>query len=78
MTSWGTAEFTVPEDAIAVDHAGVAITAVVKDDYTVIAWAVNVRGATWAECDALARQVAERLRGWMDGVADFTYEPDAG
>lgn len=73
---WGTAEFVLPRDAIAIDHAGVAITAVIHDDYTTLSWAVNLRGASWVECDVLAHRVAEVLRGELNGIAD--YEPDHG
>jgi alpha-tubulin suppressor-like RCC1 family protein len=75
---WGDTEFLTVKDAISVDHAGIAITAVIKDDYTVIAWGINVRGATWPEAERIAREGAEGLREWLMAFTDFTITPDEG
>ena len=75
---WGSTEFVPVTDAVSVDHAGVAITAIVKDDHVIIGWSVNVMNATWTEAEQIAKEGAEGLRQWLDGFADFTVTPDTG
>lgn len=75
---WGTAEFVPVSDAVAVDHGGIAITAVIRDETTIVSWAINAKGLSWSACEVMARDVAERINEFLAERYDVEFTPDEG